>query len=629
MPAAQSSVASDPLLQPIDADSSLSLNGNDTPMPPGLAPPTPNGADNSSLPSAGSGPKVKPGAPGSKMAVISYLAAAALKGIGQGKQISDQVKWAKTKRTMDGLQYSYQVAAQNLEGLTKAGADPKEIEQAKSARDASWQALMGFYSQNVFGEDGKSKKKGKNKGKAQSGQGQTGEDSEANLMAELHSPDPAVKREAYFKLAQKLGPPDEWKLREWSSAQATQRREVQGKAAQSQLEVENKRLRLHELQGKANPSNQEKEELTKLQEDQELFPTTAANATPHYASFDTLGSELPANTVDAMGQTINPKQTYRGVTRGGVTSWVPSVQKSSGKPTIGWAKDEKGKWYSAEIDPATNQFKADTKNYDRVPPPGLLDKEHTSEFTMKDADGNVHRIQTTSTTRPILPVGGTGGSGVKKEGVTPSPSTLATPTPTTSTSTSTSTSPSKPGVPLKAGETGPLGIKQSPGDRIVGNVGAGGQAMSRAAAADSVLNLLPRATELLKDPEVQSNLGVLNGRWSEVDKKIGDLDPKTQEFYGILKSIYAANGTMHGWRSLKAPEEFEKAYGDLHTDPATLTGGLKAVAESAKVFYQTGYKHPWSPQKGTPSTTPGSTPSPAIGGATPKTADDYLKGIGA
>ena len=46
-------------------------------------------------------------------------------------------------------------------------------------------------------------------------------------------------------------------------------------------------------------------------------------------------------------------------------------------------------------------------------------------------------------------------------------------------------------------------------------------------------------------------------------KEVGSLDPKTQEFYGILKSIYALNGAMHGWRSIKAPEEFQKAYGDL------------------------------------------------------------------
>jgi hypothetical protein len=106
---------------------------------------------------------------------------------------------------------------------------------------------------------------------------------------------------------------------------------------------------------------------------------------------------------------------------------------------------------------------------------------------------------------------------------------------------------------------------------------------------------------MLNDPDVRKNLGALSGRWSEIEKRLGTLDPKTQEFYGILKSVYALNGSMHGWRSLKAPEEFEKAYGGLNTDPDTLAAGLKAAEESAKSIYEAGYKHPWGQKSGASS----------------------------
>jgi len=481
--------------------------------------------------------------------------------------------------------------------------------------------MMKFYEkyfQQGQAGGGKKSKKGKNAGAGAGGD-------QTNPMQGIMGNDPQAKAQSWFQVALRAGPPVYYQARQFDSPEYKQQVELKRKEVQSELDVENKRLRLHELQNSKVPLDEaQKGELERLQEDPELFP--ASGLTPHYAAFDTSGASLPEGTTDVMGQPIDKTKTYRRVERGGVTSWVPSTPKA-GKPLIGWSKDKEGKLFSAEIDPATNQFKAGTENYDRIPPAGMLEHVRTGEFSWTDADGNLHRSQTTTTTKPVIP-----GS--------------------TASSTSAPTTPAKPSAPsaetakegkerkegkegekksgfLAEGQTGPLGIKQSPGDRIIGNVGAKGQAKSRAEAAESVLRILPKALALLRDPAVQKNLGVLNGRWSEIEKRIGNLDPKTQQFYGELKSIYALNGAMHGWRSLKAPEEFQKAYGDLHTEPATLVGGLKAVTDTAKDVYETGFHHGWQGPGAKPST---GAPSPSgpvepSGGSTPKTADEYLNAL--
>ena len=117
-----------------------------------------------------------------------------------------------------------------------------------------------------------------------------------------------------------------------------------------------------------------------------------------------------------------------------------------------------------------------------------------------------------------------------------------------------------------------------------------GQERSRAAAAVAITPLIQRVRELLRDPEVRGGLGVLPGRISEAEKVVGNLPPKVAELYGTLKSIYSLGGTMHGWRALQVAEEFEKAYGGLHTSPDTLLGGMDAMEGTARAIAAAGGK---------------------------------------
>jgi hypothetical protein len=143
---------------------------------------------------------------------------------------------------------------------------------------------------------------------------------------------------------------------------------------------------------------------------------------------------------------------------------------------------------------------------------------------------------------------------------------------------------------------------------------ASASTQSRADAAASMIPLIARARELVNDPEVQNNLGVFNGRMSEVGKRVGTIGGKTAEFYGTLKSIYSLGGTMHGWRSIKVAEEFEKAYGGLHTNPAGLQGGMNAMSDAANSVYHTAYHRDVPgyvrPRNGTGSGGHGTGPAP-------------------
>jgi hypothetical protein len=562
-----------------------------------------------------SGPQLSPK---SKGAAVAYLASGLLKGFAQGRTQAEIVKTARMKRTLDGLQFAYNNAAEKYADMKRRGVGGPELDQAKAAVDASWAAMMQFYGKYFEqGQPKGKKKKSQSTSTSSVGGGPISIDIGGggqipNPVAGLMSQDPQEKAQTFYTLAKRVGPPVYYQTSQYDTPEYKQQMELNRKQAQAELDVENKRLRLHELEKRSDldqPGHEkEKAELESLQSDPELFPQLSRE-TPHYATFDTPGSSIPPGTVDAMGNPIDPKQTYRRLERGGVVSWVPSIQRSTAKPKVAWSRDAQGRIFSVQLDD-NNHIKKGTENYDILPPSGYLERIHTSEFSMIDADGHMHRIETTSTTAPAL--GGATKTGAPSQ-----------------TSQGGEGKLGKQPTVLKAGETGPLGIKASPGDRIVGDVGAKGQAKSRAEAAETVLTILPQALTLLKDPVVQANLGVLNGRWSEIEKKIGNLDPKVQEFYGLLKSIYAANGAMHGWRSLKAPDEFQKAYGDLHTEPATLVGGLKAVTDSAKAFYETGFHHPYAPKGQTPSGT-SSTPAPTsgAGGVAPKTADEYLKTIG-
>ncbi len=117
-----------------------------------------------------------------------------------------------------------------------------------------------------------------------------------------------------------------------------------------------------------------------------------------------------------------------------------------------------------------------------------------------------------------------------------------------------------------------------------------GQERSRAAAAVAIEPLIQSAQAMLRDPKIRAKLGVLPGRVSEVERRLGSIDPDVAELYGTLKSIYSLGGTMHGWRALQVAQEFEKAYGGLHTDPDATIGGLNAMMNTASAVAKAGGK---------------------------------------
>jgi hypothetical protein len=333
-----------------------------TPTPPPIEPQTPPPQQRPPL----QAPNVTPGRPGAKAAGISYLIASALKGIGQGHAAAQQIKFARTKRTMDGLKYAYDTAAQSLAGLTRAGADPKEIEQAKAARDAAWAAYMKFYGQTVFGEDQGGKPKGKAQKKSSQTGGQAGamseaitggpapQESQAQLMAELASPDPKVKAQAYYKMALKLGPPDEWQIKQWNSPDVVRQRELA------------------------------KRDMAKG--DKKISSYTGQDGKQHL-----IWQKPDGDTYETTGESDVRKPV------------------SETKPVRAWAL-RNGKTVSVEVDPKTNQVIPRTENDQIAPPAGMLAHIRTGEFSWTDVDGKLHRTETTTTTTPVIPSsGGTKG----------------------------------------------------------------------------------------------------------------------------------------------------------------------------------------------------------------------------
>lgn len=110
----------------------------------------------------------------------------------------------------------------------------------------------------------------------------------------------------------------------------------------------------------------------------------------------------------------------------------------------------------------------------------------------------------------------------------------------------------------------------------------GGQAQSRAAAARSIMPLIDDVENKLRtNPGLAAQLGPASGRWSDVQKKLGNLSPEARELAGELISIYSFAGTMHGWRALAVASEFQKVYGGLEATPESLLGGMQAMRRTA------------------------------------------------
>src|SRR5277367_6602756 len=118
-----------------------------------------------------------------------------------------------------------------------------------------------------------------------------------------------------------------------------------------------------------------------------------------------------------------------------------------------------------------------------------------------------------------------------------------------------------------------------------------GQAQSRGSAAQAVLQLMPDLDKLVKSNAAE--MGPIMGRLNRGEIAIGDVDPKVAELYSAMKSFYALQPAVHGFRNAEFVKDFEHALGTLERDPDAFLAGMhgleptmKAVANEGVTFHK-------------------------------------------
>lgn len=118
-----------------------------------------------------------------------------------------------------------------------------------------------------------------------------------------------------------------------------------------------------------------------------------------------------------------------------------------------------------------------------------------------------------------------------------------------------------------------------------------GQAQSRASAAESVLTLMPGLKTLVE--EHRDDMGPIMGRLNRGEVAIGDVDPEVARLYAAMKSFYALQPAVHGFRNAEFVKDFESALGTLERNPDAFIAGmeglkptLESVAKEGKTFHK-------------------------------------------
>lgn len=517
---------------------------------------------------------------------IAYIGDSILRGAMQGRERAQQMRVIKAKKLMDGFKYAKdQADAQILDMVQKpelqsaiqkrqklissknpedatalTDADKKilsEYDNAVNASNAAWQGLNQLQGQYLFG------------GEQKKGKGKKGQQDSEDPMAMAASNDPETKLRGIFLVRQKLGNPVQYQVRDLLSKLEQQRPGLEHQQTMAKLQS---RFDTLNAIPDANLTPEQRTEKADVVRQIEAQKEAAA---PYGKNLDKKQSTfVGADNKEHIIWQRPDGSTYETVSGGEVRAPASVL-----KPRHAWSKDAQGRLYSVNLDPQTNQPVAGTENYAEAVPNSILPATIKSgEFTFVDDQGRAWSVPRTTVTTHTGGAGAGAGAGAS--------------TGSSSVSTHTSTAGKPTGAtPTPATETPARPIH---GARLIGSKGPTGQTKSRADAADSVLLIIPRVRELIKDPEVSGNLGILPGAFSQLEQKMGDLPPKLRELVGLLKSIYSFAGTMHGWRSLKVAEEFEKAYGGLRASPDSLLAGMDAMSETANDVYKTGYKRDWS-----------------------------------
>ncbi len=248
------------------------------------------------------------------------------------------------------------------------------------------------------------------------------------------------------------------------------------------------------------------------------------------------------------------------------------VSASALKLKQGWQKIG-GKIIGVMLDPTTGQIIPGSENPNILPPAAYLEKIQEGFVGFTDEDNNFVLVPKVTRTKPNVPEtgGGIGTTmGAKGEGG--------------------KTAAAKKGAGVaKVGTPDSAGKHLPPGSIVVGTKRASGQTLSRGDAARSIQPLIDQVEQMLKDPEVANNLGVIAGRWDQLEQRAGNLSGKLRELAGTLISIYSLGGAMHGWRSAQVPEKFSHTYGDLTATPDSLLGGLRAMRNTANTVESIAY----------------------------------------
>lgn len=102
-----------------------------------------------------------------------------------------------------------------------------------------------------------------------------------------------------------------------------------------------------------------------------------------------------------------------------------------------------------------------------------------------------------------------------------------------------------------------------------------GQAQSRGSAAQAALDVMPKLEELVK--KNGSQMGVTMGRINRGELALGNVDPDVAELYGAMKSFYALQPAIHGFRSAEFVKDLETAIGTLERNPEAFLAGMKGL----------------------------------------------------
>ena len=160
-----------------------------------------------------------------KSGAIATVADGILRGFMNGRAQHQASQVMKLKKKTDDLQNSYNQDAVRLYQLTAAGVpeDSPEYKAAKSSVDGSWGALMDFYKQHVQPDDDKGKKKSKM------------QKIEGGIVGALQSKDPMAQSAAWFRVAQKMGPPVYGQIAMLNTPEAKANRQAQTINAQTNV----------------------------------------------------------------------------------------------------------------------------------------------------------------------------------------------------------------------------------------------------------------------------------------------------------------------------------------------------------------------------------------------------------